>query len=165
MGVEPAIQETMIGLGQPYEAKSYGHWIKRVTSFVLDELVIAPFVAIGYVLIAQGTPGWLTFGTTIVAFGMAMGFYNRCIRMAVTGQSWGKLATGTRLVSAQTGEPLGVGPTVIREMCHAADFVLIIGGLFPLIDSKRQSWGDKLAGSVVINAERGSGDKPLSLPH
>jgi uncharacterized RDD family membrane protein YckC len=133
-----------------------------VISFVLDELIVVPFAAIGYVLISQGTPGWITFGTTIVAYGMAIGFYNRCIRMGVTGQSWGKIVTGTRLISARTGEPLGVGATIIREMCHSVDFVLIVGSLYPLLDVRRQSLGDKIAGSVVVDVRAVSSSRTLA---
>lgn len=147
------------------DVASYGHWVLRVISFVLDELVIVPFVAVGYVLIAQGTTGWITFGTTIVAYGMSIGFYNRCIRMGETGQSWGKLITGTKLVSERTGEPLGVGNVIIREMCHSVDFVLVVGSLFPLFDVRRQSLGDKIAGSVVVNVRKGVEAPASTLPH
>lgn len=160
-----SVQETTVGAAvHRLEATTYGHWVKRAISFVLDELVIVPFVAVGYVLVAQGTPGWVTFGTTIVAYGMSIGFYNRCIRMGVTGQSWGKMVTGTRLISERTGEPLGVGNTIVREMCHFVDFVLVIGSLFPLIDAKRQSLGDKLAGAVVVNVRRGFEQPDSALP-
>ena len=161
------IQEATVGAEAPRleTATTYGNLLLRAISFVLDELVIVPFVATGYVLIAQGTTGWITFGITIVAYGMAIGFYNRCIRMGVTGQSWGKMVTGTRLVSERTGEPLGVGRVIIREMCHSVDFVLIIGALFPLFDARRQSLGDKIAGSVVVNVRRESAQAKSILPH
>jgi uncharacterized RDD family membrane protein YckC len=146
-------------------AATYGHWIKRAISFVLDELVVLPFFAVGYVLISQSTPGWITFGTTIVAYGMSIGFYNRCIRMGVTGQSWGKMVTGTRLISERTGEPLGVGNTIVREMCHSVDIVLVIGSFFLLIDPKRRSLGDKLAGAVVVNMQRDFEQPESPLPH
>jgi serine/threonine-protein kinase len=162
-----AVQELAMGAAnqKAERAATYGHWVKRVISFVLDEFVIVPFVAIGYVLIAQGTTGWVTFGITIVAYGMAIGFYNRCIRMGMTGQSWGKMVTGTRLISHRTGKPLGVGAVIIREMCHSADFILVVGSLFPLLDAKRQSLGDKIAGSVVVNVESGEEEITFSLPH
>lgn len=161
-----SVQETTIGVAvRGSEASTYGHLVKRAISFVLDELVIVPFVAVGYVLIAQGTPGWVTFGSTIVAYGMSIGFYNRCIRMGMTGQSWGKMVTGTRLISERTGEPLGVGNTIVREMCHSVDFILVVGSLFPLIDRKRQSLGDKIAGAVVVNVRRGGEGSDSPLPH
>src|SRR5690348_12624881 len=86
--------------------KTYGNLGLRATSFMLDGLVIVPFSVVGYMLIAQGTAVSTTFGITLVAYGVAIGFYNRCVRMGVTGQSWGKMVTGTRLISERTGEPL-----------------------------------------------------------
>jgi len=117
------------------------------------------------VMIAQGTTGWITGGVSIIAYGQAIGFYNRCILMGVTGQSWGKMVTGTRLVSVRTGEPLGVGKVIVRDMCHTVDFVLVIGSFFPLFDAKRQSLADKIAGSVVVNVRREAGQAKSALPH
>ncbi len=159
-----SVQEETVGKNKMQsEEIIYGNWMKRVIAFVLDELVIVPFVAIAYVMIAQGTTGWITFGITIAAYGMSIGFYNRCIRMGMTGQSWGKIVTGTRLLSMRTGEPLGVGNTIVREMCHSADFILVIGSFFPLFDAKRQSLGDKIAGSVVVNVKPGTVKQDVSL--
>jgi uncharacterized RDD family membrane protein YckC len=166
LGRTMSVQEAAIGItAARSDAASYGHWVLRVISFALDELVIVPFVAVGYVLIAQGTTAWVVFGITIVAYGMSIGFYNRCIRMGETGQSWGKLVTGTKLISKRTGKPLGVGSVIIREMCHSVDFVLVIGSLFPLFDARRQSLGDKIAGSVVVNVRKGSEALASTLPH
>lgn len=160
-----SVQEATIGAAGPsIEATTYGHWVKRVISFTLDELVIVPFVGIGYVLISQGGPGWVTFGITIIAYGMSIGFYNRCIRMGVTGQSWGKMLTDTRLVSERTGEPIGVGTAIVREMCHSVDFVLVIGSFLPLLDARRQSLGDKIAGSLVVNVQHNFEQSNSPLP-
>jgi serine/threonine-protein kinase len=160
------IRDAMVGGVAPsLEAPTtYAHIVLRLIAFVVDELVLVPFAAIGYVLIAQGTTAYITGGISAFAYGQAMAFYNRCILMGVTGQSWGKLLTGTRLVSARTGEPLGVGRTIVRDMCHAVDFVLVIGAFFPLFDAKRQSLADKLAGSVVVNVWRVSGQPGSALP-
>ncbi|HRC57755.1 MAG TPA: RDD family protein [Kofleriaceae bacterium] len=128
----------------------------RAIAFIVDELVLVPFAALGYILISQGTAGYITGGVSVFAYGQAMAFYNRCVLMGETGQSWGKLLTGTKLISIRTGEPLGVGRTIVRDMCHAADFVLVVGSFFPIFDGRRQSLADKIAGSVVINVRRKS---------
>lgn len=150
------LQDATVGVISPAlePGSKYAHVVLRAIAFILDELVLVPFAAIGYALISQGTTGFITGGVSAFAYGQAMAFYNRCIRMGVTGQSWGKLLTGTRLVSVRTGEPLGVGRTIIRDMCHAADFVLVIGAFFPIFDRRRQSLADKIAGSVVVNVRR-----------
>ena len=160
------LQDATVGVEAPrLESESrYAHIVLRAIAFILDELVLVPFAAIGYVLISQGTTGYITGGVSAFAYGQAMAFYNRCIRMGVTGQSWGKLVTGTRLVSERTGEPLGVGRTIIRDMCHAADFVLVIGAFFPIFDRRRQSLADKIAGSVVVNVRRERAAAGSDLP-
>jgi serine/threonine-protein kinase len=163
------LQDATVGVTAPsFEATAtttYANIVLRAIAFVIDELVLVPFAALGSFLISHGTAGWITGGVSVFAYGQAMAFYNRCILMGVTGQSWGKMLTGTRLVSARTGEPLGVGRTIVRDMCHAADFVLVIGAFFPLFDARRQSLADKIAGSVVVNVRPAARRTTSALPH
>jgi uncharacterized RDD family membrane protein YckC len=160
------LQDATVGAVPRLETATttYANIVLRAIAFVVDELVLVPFGALAYFLISHGTTNWITGGISVFAYGQAMAFYNRCILMGVTGQSWGKLLTGTRLVSARTGEPLGVGRTIVRDMCHAADFVLVVGAFFPLFDRRRQSLGDKIAGSVVVNVRRAPGPAASGLP-
>lgn len=163
-----SLQNATVGMAPSLEimdaSSKYAHMVLRVIAFIVDELVLVPFALIGYVLISQGGAGYITAGVSAFAYGQAMAFYNRCILMGVTGQSWGKMLTGTRLLSERTGEPLGVGRTIVRDMCHAVDFVLVIGSFFPIFDRKRQSLADKIAGSVVVNVRRASVQTGSSLP-
>src|SRR5437868_1958855 len=110
------IQDATVGVMAPRleTTATYANIVLRAIAFIVDELVLVPFAALGYFLISHGTTSWITGGVSVFAYGQAMAFYNRCILMGVTGQSWGKLLTGTRLVSARTGEPLGVGRTIVR---------------------------------------------------
>jgi hypothetical protein len=75
---------------------------------------VTPFLLVGYVLGVQalaehGNPGFLTGSVSITAFGMRMGFYNRCIRVGLTGQSWGEIgdrhAAGVRADRAADRRP------------------------------------------------------------
>jgi uncharacterized RDD family membrane protein YckC len=161
-----SIQESTVDVVAPslQTSSAYAHIVLRVIAFVVDELVLVPFAALGYLLISQGGAGYITGGVSVFAYGQAMAFYNRCVLMGETGQSWGKLLTRTRLISIRTGEPLGVGRTIVRDMCHAADFVLVIGSFFPIFDARRQSFADKIAGSVVINVRRKVEPKKSTLP-
>jgi uncharacterized RDD family membrane protein YckC len=145
-------------------SSKYAHFALRVIAFVVDELVLVPFAALGYLLISQGGAGYITGGVSVFAYGQAMAFYNRCVLMGETGQSWGKLLTRTKLISIRTGEPLGVGRTIVRDMCHAADFVPLIGSFFPLFDRKRQTFADKIAGSVVVNVQPQAAPAKSKLP-
>ena len=77
--------------------------------------------------------------------------YNRCIQAGRTGQSLGKKTLHLRLLSEKTGEPIGAGMAFARDICHILDsLACYIGWLFPLWDARRQTFADKIIGTVVI---------------
>jgi uncharacterized RDD family membrane protein YckC len=82
---------------------------------------------------------------------LAWWIYNRCIQAGQTGQSLGKKTLHLRLISANTGEPIGAGMAFARDICHILDsLACYIGWLFPLWDAKRQTFADKIVSTVVI---------------
>jgi Mce-associated membrane protein len=71
-----------------------------------------------------------------------------------TGYSVGKSVVGirtTKKLDEYSGDnSLGTGGVLLRELAHCADTVpLFIGWLWAVRDSKRQTFADKLTGSVV----------------
>src|SRR3954453_17847683 len=97
------LQNPTVGVHPSFEIADsswkYAHIVLRVIAFIVDELVLVPFALVGYVLISQGETAYITGGVSVFAYGQAMAFYNRCILMGETGQSWGKMLTRTRLLS------------------------------------------------------------------
>lgn len=75
-------------------------------------------------------------------------------KKAGQGQSWGMKATGTRLVDAQSGAPIGTGRALGRYLF--ANFIsgniCFLGFLWALWDGKKQTWHDKVVGSIVVKA-------------
>ncbi|MGV9408940.1 RDD family protein [Nocardia sp. NPDC003693] len=72
-------------------------------------------------------------------------------REGVTGQTPGKKALGIRLVRESTAQPLGFGAALGRRLCHVVDSaVCYLGYLWPLWDGKKQTFADKIIGSVVV---------------
>jgi uncharacterized RDD family membrane protein YckC len=69
-----------------------------------------------------------------------------------TGQSMGKKMAGTRLLSEQTGQPIGGGLGIGRYFVHIIDSIpcIPVGYLWPLWDAKRQTFADKILKTVVI---------------
>ncbi len=68
-----------------------------------------------------------------------------------TGITPGRKVAKTKLVDAHTGQPVGVGKTFLRYICHIVDtFICFVGWLFPLWDSQRQTLADKIVSTVVI---------------
>lgn len=71
-----------------------------------------------------------------------------------SGQSIGKRLLGIRLVSASTGEPVGFGRAVVRQLAHAVDALpLLLGYLRPLWDERRQTFADRICGTLVVQVE------------
>jgi uncharacterized RDD family membrane protein YckC len=147
------------------DARVYGSWMKRCTAHQIDITISAPFAVVAYILVVIATSGdvqnryvsslLLFLAMMSAAYGVVITFYNRCVLVGLTGQSWGKRFAGLVQLSEVTGEPIGVGNAIIRDMAHAADFVTIgFGFLVPLWDAKRQTFADKIVRSVVIETPR-----------
>jgi uncharacterized RDD family membrane protein YckC len=81
---------------------------------------------------------------------LAVQLWNRVFRQGRTGQSIGKRALGIRLVGERSGQPLGAGMSFVRELAHTLDGSFYVGYLWPLWDEKRQTFADKVVGTVVV---------------
>ena len=82
---------------------------------------------------------------------IAIGTWNLVFRQGTTGWSIGKRVLGIRLLSESTGQPLGPGMTFVRMLAHILDSLpCYVGYLWPLWELKRQTFADKIMGSVVI---------------
>jgi uncharacterized RDD family membrane protein YckC len=124
-------------------ASPYANWLQRVGAYLIDYapiwLLEGIFYGVGIlrVLVALAALGWT--------------IYNRWYQAGTTGQSLGKKVLNLRLVSEETGQPIGTLMAFVRDLCHFIDSVICgIGYLFPLWDSKRQTIADKIVKTVVI---------------
>jgi len=77
--------------------------------------------------------------------------WNHGYRQGTAGSSIGKSLLKFKLVSENTGQPIGFGPSIMRQVAHIADLLtLYIGFLFPLWDAKRQTLADKIMLTVCL---------------
>jgi uncharacterized RDD family membrane protein YckC len=124
----------------------YANWGQRVGAYLID--AIPPGIVVfmlARVSVTLGIIGWL------LSIGWLI--YNRWYLGGVNGQSVGKLALSLRLVSDETGEPIGMLMAFVRDVCHIVDSIICyVGFLFPLWDAKRQTLADKIVKTVVIHA-------------
>ena len=136
--------------GYGYGAPPYASWITRVGAYLVDALPCWVLIAFGATLLARGGAGGaIGFVFYLAALGWVA--YNRWYRAGTTGQSLGKSATNVRLLSEQSGQPIGAGMAFVRDLCHFVDAVICyVGFLFPLWDDKRQTLADKIVSTVVI---------------
>lgn len=83
--------------------------------------------------------------------GLSFSLWNRTFRQGRTGQSLGKQLLGIRLLNERAMAPVGAGAAFVRELAHYIDGVaMYIGYLWPLWDPKRQTFADKICGTVVV---------------
>ncbi|MFZ0904494.1 MAG: RDD family protein, partial [Mycobacterium sp.] len=77
--------------------------------------------------------------------------WNYGYRQGVGGSSIGKSVLKFKVVSENTGEPIGFGMSVLRQISHVVDAVpFYLGYLFPLWTAKRQTLADKIMGTVCL---------------
>jgi uncharacterized RDD family membrane protein YckC len=123
----------------------YASWIQRVGAYLID---IAPIIVLDAIFFRVTVLKWI-----ISLIGLGWTIYNRWYQAGTTGQSLGKKVLNLRLVSEQTGEPIGPLMAFVRDICHIVDAIICyIGFLFPLWDSKRQTLADKIVKTVVVSA-------------
>ena len=136
----------------------YAEWIKRVGSYLVDVAVMIP----GYLVMLIGAPMMGSDNGALAAIGivvylagalavLGIAIWNIVLRQGRTGWSVGKQVLGIRLIAEKTGEPLGPGLTFVRALCHILDQLpCYLGFLWPLWDAKKQTFADKIMGTVVI---------------
>jgi uncharacterized RDD family membrane protein YckC len=130
----------------------YAVWIVRVASSLIDGLIQGiPFsilIVIGNAI--GGAAG--AFVLVIAWLGViAFFFWNYVFRQGRTGQSIGKSVMGTKLLRESTGDVTGPMLSFLRYLAHIIDAIpCYLGYLWPLWDSKRQTFSDKICGTIVI---------------
>jgi uncharacterized RDD family membrane protein YckC len=128
-------------------AANYASWGQRAGGYLID---IVPNIVVG--LIAGAIHNFAVSGLFYL-ISLAWVIYNRWYLGGTTGQTWGRKLLNIRLVSEQTGQPIGMLMAFVRDICHIVDAIICyIGFLFPLWDSKRQTLADKILSTIVVNA-------------
>lgn len=99
----------------------------------------------------------LQFKVNLIYVALAAVYYIVC--HGSIGQTIGKMAVGIRLVRTD-GEKAGWAEALKRAIINPAAYLVpgvgglavILNGLWPLWDEKKQSLGDKVAGTLVVEA-------------
>jgi uncharacterized RDD family membrane protein YckC len=163
------------GYGAP--AGNYAEWGSRAIAGLID--YVAPIVVF-YLLV--GVIGGTAGDVTVVLITSAIGYlgligyqlYNSIYLQGTTGQSFGKKVAKIKLISEQTGQPVGFGNAFVRQLCHFIDGLPCGAGyLAPLWEEKKQTWADKIMSTVVVMADGspapaqypGTGGQPVQQPY
>ena len=144
------------GAPAPYGQAPYGappagsfggtlvEWPIRVASAVIDGI---PGFILSIIGRASGSGG--IYGLMSL---LSLGFWIwNMLRQGKTGQSIGKSAMGTYLVRESDGQYIGGGLSILRSIVHIVDVIpCFLGLLWPLWDAKKQTFADKIMGTVVV---------------
>jgi uncharacterized RDD family membrane protein YckC len=153
--------------------EAYTPWLTRVLAWLIDSVPIFIVYGIGWLLLI-GTretacitdtseydlgefcaTGASTLGQVSMAIAwlvvLAYAIWNYGYRQGTTGSNIGKSIMKFKVVSEKTGQPIGFGMSVVRQIAHIVDAIICyIGYLFPLWDAKRQTLADKIMTTVCV---------------
>ena len=128
---------------------SYAGWGTRVAAYLIDAVVAFGFSLPGVVLRAASDG----LGILVQVVGMIAFVFVWSKMIGTTGQSWGKKVMNCRVVDVQTGNVIGQGRAVGRYFALILSVLpCYVGLLWPLWDQKKQTFHDKIVGTVVVSA-------------
>jgi uncharacterized RDD family membrane protein YckC len=156
---EPSRREAPGGALRPQPPAHHGFlatYGQRVGGYLIDVGIPAGLLAI-VLIAALATRDIVVIGVVYpvaALVGLAFLLWNSGYRQGRSGQSLGKWALGTRLVSVHSGEPVGTARAFVRQIAHLLDGLpLGIGFLWPLWDEQRQTFADKACSTLVVQVD------------
>jgi uncharacterized RDD family membrane protein YckC len=165
--------------GLPPDA--YTSWPARVGAYLIDMLPFLVILGVGWLVLQNSVDSacltditrhdvtqicsirYSPFGVRVmwgaVMAGLVYLVWNYGYRQGTTGSSIGKSVLKFKVVSENTGEPIGFGLSVLRQICHIVDAVpFYLGYLFPLWTAKRQTLADKIMATVCLPLQQTAPD-------
>lgn len=130
-------------------------WGDRVVATLIDgAIIVAGYIALFIVVLVLGAisdalaalVGVLGY-LALVFVGLYFGYME-----GQAGQSPGKKLTGLKVVKLDGGL-LGGSTGVVRKLVHFVDGIFLIGYLLPLFDPQKQTFADKIMGTVVLKSQ------------
>lgn len=151
---------------QPTDVEYAGFWI-RVGAALIDSVLI---IAITLPLLLW-IYGWGYFGEDTGFVAGPADFLITWVAPAVAVIAFwlyrqatpGKMVLALRVVDAETGSTLSIGQSIGRYLGYYVSMIpLCLGLIWVGIDSRKQGWHDKLAGTVVIRS-KARGTEPVKF--
>ncbi|MFI6688648.1 RDD family protein [Streptomyces sp. NPDC050485] len=132
----------------------FAGWIQRVGATIIDGLIVGvPYAVVAIIAAAAGKGGAaVIFG--LLGFLVVVGLMLWLLyQEGTTGQTPGKKAVGIKVLRESDGQVIGFGMAFVRRLAHFLDSIACyIGWLWPLWDSKKQTFADKVCSTVVVKS-------------
>lgn len=159
------------GVPSMHPAGRLAEWGPRALGYLIDAgipfvavwvLYLIAFLAMGGLAAAAGNgdpTGLIIVGVVLGVIYLAIlvfSLWNTTYRRGKTGQTLGQQVAKIKTVGEQTGQPIGFGRAFLRQIVHIVDSIICglpIGWLSPLWDDKKQTWADKIMGTLVVHVE------------
>ena len=145
----------------------------RVGAGLIDGLILGGVLTVIQILVGvAGTIGILGLGGDLaaalsVAFLLLVAFgYHPFFEEIWNGQTPGKRAFGLRVIQTD-GQPVGLGPVLLRNLLRPFDVLLVAMGAFLILFTRRrQRLGDLVAGTIVVRQPKMAQPSavPLQIP-
>lgn len=140
-----APQEPAFSSGGPSGPRA-GFWA-RLGAAVIDFLVLLIPSIILLVIFKQGA------AYQAVSTLMTLAYFTY-FEGGASGQTIGKKALGIRVYDFRQGGSIGYGRGLLRQICKYLSAIPIFLGFFWMLwDGEKQTWHDKIVGSVVVPAD------------
>jgi uncharacterized RDD family membrane protein YckC len=97
-------------------------------------------------------PGAIGGGIAVIVLGFLIVAFIYLRALGKTGQTWGRKIVGIKVIGETTGEPIGFGRALGRQLFASfiSGQIFYLGYLWMLWDDKKQTWHDKVVGSIVV---------------
>ncbi|MBV9720874.1 MAG: RDD family protein [Mycobacterium sp.] len=158
--------------------QAYTPWSTRVVACLVDSLPLTIILGVGWLVLQNSyesaciietmptnavevcDSGYSTLGLTVLGLAGLAGLlylvWDYGYRQGTIGSSIGKTVCKVKVVSEDTGKPIGLGSSILRQIVHLVDVVVFGAGyLFPLWDAKRQTLADKIMSTVCLPSDHG----------
>jgi uncharacterized RDD family membrane protein YckC len=135
--------------------EAYTGWFRRRFAYVVDFLLVLVLTVILGVIgsvIARTGPESVVWSINVVVW-LAYWLWNWGYRQGVTGSSVGKSLLKFKVVSEETGQPIGFSRSVVRQIVHLLDLITVVGFALPLVTAKKQTIADIIMGTVFVPIE------------
>jgi len=148
----PWAQQSYVPTGPPLAT-----WGRRVGGTLIDAALLLPFYLVAGVGggLSQESGFFVTaFGLLVTAVGwfgfIGFAVWNHVLKQGRTGYTIGKGVVGIKLVRRDSSATVGVPVALLRQVAHVLDGFCLIGYLWPLWDDRRQTFADKIVGTLVV---------------
>ena len=131
--------------GPPPDALA-GFWIRFAAGFI-DGIIIGLVASLVWTFADTSTRNFVQF--------VLSGGYFTYLHSTKAGQSLGQRLCGIRVVDAATGRQVRPGMAAARWlMSYVSAIPFLLGYLWMLWDPMKQTWHDKVGGTLVVYSNR-----------